>query len=194
MGRRIFRAGRMALALAAIFTAPAGCIDADELEDLIDEVGDELEDLFDEIQESDPRLILLPDEAVDRGNTVIIQQDVEIITVVNEQITVEELPDLTLLAFENLSGADLYVRYSVDGVVQAVFIFDGETLLLDYECLDEVELIRQEEFDPFTGVFIDGFDLLDGLFLNDVDFICGDALIFTFDEFGPTATVEPVEL
>lgn len=194
MGRRIFRAGRLVLALAAIFMAPTGCLDADELEDLIDEVGDELGDLFDEIQDSDPRLIVLPDEVLDRGDTVIIQQDVEIITVVNEQITVEELPDLTLLAFENLSGADLYVRYSVDGVVQAVFVFDGESLLLDYECLDEVELIRQEAFDPLTGVFIDGFDLIDGLFLNDVDFICGDALIFTFDEFGPTATVEPVQL
>lgn len=64
---------------------------------------------------------------------------------------------------------------------QDVYVLDGETLLLDYPCLTEVDLLTSIEVDPFTGEVIDTLDLTGDTVLNPDDFICGDAVLLTFE-------------
>jgi hypothetical protein len=166
--------------------------------------GDVLEDLEDLelridrsvniIQEDDPRRVAPPAGFVDRGDTVIIADDVDIIVDVSEDLVVEELPDITLVGLENLTGYDIYVTYAVDGDVQGALVYEGETLLLEYFCLEVIELILEEDFDPVTGLFVDEFDLGNAEFINPFDFECGEALIITFDPVEVIAVPERIDL
>lgn len=144
------------------------------------------------IQTEDPRTIVLPAPIVDRGDTIIINDDAVVIISVREQLVVEELPDITLLGFENLTGFDMYLTYLADGVVQDVFVFEGETLLLRYFCLDSVQLLTEEDYDVF-GDFVQSFDLQVDYY-NPEDFFCGEALIITIDPFGISASIEIINL
>lgn len=161
-----------------------GCVGGDELEDIIDEldlddIEIEIENEIGVIQSRDPNAIVLP---VALEEEIIIQEEVTIITEISEQLIIEELPDITLVGFENLTGLDAYYTYFADGVLQGVFVFDGETLLLEYPCLFDIEVISEEYFDPFTGEFVDSFDLEGAFFENPFDFDCGDAFIISFFE------------
>jgi hypothetical protein len=166
-----------------------GCprISGDDLEDIADKIGDIIEN----IQDRDPRTVVLPPAAVQAGNTVVINNNVNVITDVRNDLIVDRLPNITLIGLENETGLDGLYTFYVDGVVQRVFVFDGEGLLLEYPCLDEIDLVSEEYFDPFTGEFVDFFEIpeVDGLFLNGPDFICGDGVIFTFDQLGVFANI-----
>lgn len=147
------------------------------------------------IQTDDPRdIVVLPDEFDDRGDTIIIDDSADVIADITDDLTVEVLPDITILGFENLTGYDIYVTYAVDGEDQGVLVYDGETLLLEYNCLTFIELVWEEDFDPVTGVFVDEYDLSDTNFLSPLDFDCGEALIVTIDPFGVSATAELIDL
>lgn len=146
------------------------------------------------IQTEDPRDFTPPDDLHDRGDTIIIDTDVTVVVNVEQQITVREAPRVTLLGFENLTGADIYIRYEADGEFQGIFIFDGETLLLEYPCLDDVALLSEDDFDPDTGVFIDSFDLRDIVFLNGPDFGCGEAFIISIDASSVLGSTEAIDL
>lgn len=149
-------------------------------------------DAFDVVQVEDPRTVRLPPALITTGRTVVIDTNVTIITDAT-QIIIEDVPDSTVIGFENLTGYDIYVRYRADGELQGIFVFDGETLLLDYPCLSDIELVSEEDFDPDTGVLVDEFEL-DSLFLNPEDFTCGEALLLTFDPFTVTAEVDWIDL
>ncbi len=73
-------------------------------------------------------------------------------------------------------------------------MYDGETLLLEYPCLFLIELLEEQDFDPFTGEFVDIFDLSGAFFENPFDFECGDALILTIDEVSIVAQPERINL
>lgn len=176
---------------AALALAAAGC---SGVSDVIDQIGDELEDVIDQLQEGDPLKIVLPADLRNQGDTVIINQDVTVIDNVRQDIIVKELPDEVLLGFENLTGFDAYITYRAEGDLQAIFVFDGETLLLDYPCLSDVELVGEDHLDPATGRLIESFDLGGELFLNPDDFLCGDALIFTFTPDTIDATAQSIDL
>jgi hypothetical protein len=144
------------------------------------------------VQTEDPRTVVLPPSIVERGDTIIIREDVEVIVSIREQLVIETLPDITLLGFENLTGFDIYLTYLADGVVQQVFVFDGETLLLEYFCLDSVQLLVEEDYNVF-GEFVQSFDLFSDYF-NPEDFFCGEALIITLDAIGISASIEVIFL
>jgi len=91
-----------------------------------------------------------------------------------------------------LTGFDMYLTYAADGVIQEVFVFDSETLLLEYPCLDAVQLLTEEDYDAF-GEFVQSFDL-DTDYFNPEDFFCGDALILTLDPFEVSASIEIIDL
>ncbi|HEY3243820.1 MAG TPA: hypothetical protein VGM03_10755, partial [Phycisphaerae bacterium] len=129
------------------------------------------------VQDEDPRTIALPADAVQRNDTVVIEQQTTVITDVHQQLVVEDLPDITLLGIENQTGCDIFVEFFVNGVRQSGFVLDGETVLLEYPCLDTIELDTEDDFDPFTGDFVASFDLTAAVFTNPEDFICGDAFI-----------------
>lgn len=146
------------------------------------------------VQEEDPRDVDLPDELEESGETVIINNNVVIIDDIDEDIIVEEVPDLTIVGFENVTGFDIFVRYEADAEPQGIFVFDGETLLLEYPCLLTIEVLTEDDFDPNTGIQVASFDLLDGLFVNPDDFACGEALILTFDPNAFSAITDVIDL
>lgn len=146
----------------------------------------------DRVQTQDPRTVALPPPIVNRGDTIVIREEAEVIISIREQLVVETLPDITLLGFENVTGFDIYLTYLADGVVQQVFVFNGETLLLEYPCLDSVQLLVEEDYNVF-GEFVDSFDLFADYF-NPEDFFCGEALIITIDPFGISASIEIIFL
>lgn len=194
--KQSFRRVRPALMFCALLAFPgAGCnIDIDELEDLLEDIEININNAVNTIQTDDPRQIALPQPVVDRGNTIIINQTVNVIVDVSNQLVVEELPDITLIGFENITGFDIYLQYLVDGELQGVFVFDGETLLLEYPCLADIQLLSEEDFDVFSGIFIQEFDLSSVLLLNPFDFECGQAVILTIDPFSVSASTEIIEL
>lgn len=190
------RSSWIVAATIAVFLPVAGCVEIGELDDLLEDIEIKIFNSLesDRLQDRDPRTIVVPDALADRGDTIIINNNVVVVNNIREDIIVEEVPDATLLAFENLRGLDAYFAYLANGEFQGVFVFAGETLLLDYPCLDDVELLSEEYFDPFDGVLLESNDLFDALFLNPDDFFCGEALIFSFDDDGVFSFVEPIDL
>lgn len=174
----------------------AGC--PINFEDVLDEL-EELELTIDRsvniIQQEDPReVVVLPGDFYDRGDTIIIADDADVIVDISEDLVLIELPDTTLVGFENLTGFDVYITYAVDGEIQGVLVYDGETLLLEYPCLTLIELFSEEDFDPLSGVFWDEYDLSGIDFINPFDFECGDAIIITIDPYSLTASAERIDL
>lgn len=136
----------------------------------------------------------LPPILVEQGDTILIDNSVTIIVNPAQDLIVAELPNRTVLGFENDTGWDIYIRYFADGVLQGVYVYDGEALLLDYPCLSLIELLSEDDIDPFTGLLVDSFDLTGGDFFNPDDFICGDAFILNFDPWSIEARAEVVAL
>ncbi|MHC5110831.1 MAG: hypothetical protein ACYTHJ_13250 [Planctomycetota bacterium] len=184
------------LAISGLFFAGCGL----DIAEIIDELDlDDIEITIDEsvniIQEIDPREAELPVDLAAREEVIFVDNSVDVIVDVSNDLVVEELPDLVLIGFENLTGADIYVTYLVDGVLEGVLVFVDETLLLEYNpCVDEIELLLEEDFDPITGEFIEEFPLEGTLFVNPFDFACGTALIITFDPVAISAETELIDL
>lgn len=184
-------------AVLAMLTLTTGCPDTVVIGGggrAIDRAAGRILAAVDIVQTEDVRVVELPPAAVSRGDVVTVREEVTVITDVRQQIVVERLPDVTLLGFENDTGFDIFVRYFADGVDQGIFVFDRETVLLEYPCLDVIELDTEDDFDPFTGEFVASFDLRDAVFFNPEDFICGDAFIITIDPFGVLASPEAIDL
>lgn len=181
---------------ACTLVSLAGCVDlsGDDLEDILDELGDLFDREFSVIQAVDPRTVVLPAPLVDRGQTVVIQNNVTIINDVRTDLVGADLADINIFWFENLTGLDGFYVYLADGIEQSVFVLDGEALALEYPCLGSIELVSEEYYDPFTGEFVDFFDIADGFFENGFDFFCGEALIFTFDADGVLVEPAPIDL
>lgn len=188
----------LALATAAAsLTLMGGCPDADEIEDILDELDDleiEIDQSVNTIQTVAPRNSDLPDILIEEGDTIIIDNSATFITDPSEQLIIEELPDITLVGFENLTGLDAYYQYFVDGEFQGIFVFDGETLLIEYPCLFDIEVVSEEYFDPFTGELVDSFELDGAFFTNPEDFECGDAFILSFSADDIVVDVTPIDL
>jgi hypothetical protein len=179
--------------LCACGLMAGGCLSGDDIEDILDELDDLELSLIDEvgvIQDEDPTVVILPDDSPE----VIIDNDATVIIDPSEQLIVEELPDITLLGFDNLTGFDTFITYAVDGQVQGVFVFDGEALLIEYPCLFDVELIAEDHFDIFTGELVESFEYQGLFFEEGLDFFCGEAFIFTFDPEGVFAGAETIPL
>jgi hypothetical protein len=136
----------------------------------------------------------LPPVLVQQGDTILIDASVTIIENPAQDIVVAELPNLTVLGFENDTDWDMYIKYYAGGELQGIYVYQGEALLLQYPCLDMVELISEDDIDPATGALVNSFDLTGSGFFNPGDFSCGDAFILNFDPFSVTARAEVVDL
>lgn len=145
------------------------------------------------VQIEDPRFIALPDAAIQRGDIVSIDPDAIQITTV-EQLVVNPLPDMTVLALKSISGFDIFIRYIADGEPQAVFVYDNETLVLQYPCIRTLEFVTQDEFEPVTGLFVDTFPVSTELLNNPVNFTCGDAIVLAMDAEGVVPSTQVIPL
>lgn len=168
---------------------------ADLLDELdLDDIEITINNSINRPQDVDPRFATLPSDFGPRGNTIIIADEVNFVDDVSTDLAGVSLPDITLLGFENITGWDIYLEYTVDGVLQSALILDGETLLLDYPCIFDLELLLEEDYDPFTGDFIQAFDLTGSIFLEGDDYFCGDAFIITIDPVAIEAGAEAIDL
>lgn len=140
----------------------------------------QLENTVVTVQTVSPLDIALPETLVTLNDTVVIQPDVIVISDIQTQLVPLNLSGDTVLGFVNDSGADVFIEFLADGVVQDVFVLDGDTLLLDFPCLTQVDLLSSIELDPVTGDVLVILDLSGETFLNPDDFICGDAVLMTF--------------
>ena len=184
---------RIVLSMLAI-TASVGCnLDLGALLDELEDLEITINNAVTTIQVDDPLTTNLPSGFAGRGGAIILGNDV-FVDDISDDLVFADLPDITLLGFENLTGFDIYIEYLVDGELQGVLVRDGETLLLEYFCLGLIELLTEEDFIPLTGEFFDEFDLSGTFFENPFDFECGDALIITIDPFSVGATVELIDL
>lgn len=157
--------------------------------------GDDIADLLaDAISFLQTRPQQLPPVLVDQGDTILISASATIIINPSEEIVLEELPNLTVLGFENDTGWDIYIKYYADGELQGIYVYHGEALLIEYPCLDVVELFSEDDIDPETGALVDSFDLTGTDFFNPDDFYCGDALILNFDPFTVSAHADVIDL
>ena len=136
----------------------------------------------------------LPPALVQEGRTISIDASVTIISDPARDLVVVELPNRTVLGFENDTGWDVYLTYYADDQFQGAYVYDGEALLLDYPCLSTIELISEDDVDPGTGLLVDSFDLTGDNYFNPDDFSCGDAFILTFDPLAVSARAEIVNL
>ena len=136
----------------------------------------------------------LPPALVQEGDTILIDNRVTIIDNPAQDIVIAELPDQTVLGFENDTGWDIYIQYFADADLQGVYVYDGEALLLEYPCLSVIELISEDDIDPDTGLLVDSFDLTGDNYFNPDDFLCGDAFILNFDPWSVNARAEVVDL
>lgn len=145
-------------------------------------------------QTADPRFATPPAGFDGRGNTIVLADEVIFVDDISTDLAGVNLPDITLLGFENITGWDIYLEYTVDGVLQSALVLDGETLLLDYPCIFDLELLLEEDYDPFTGDFVQAFDLTGSIFLEGDDYFCGDAFIITIDPVAIEAGAEAIDL
>jgi hypothetical protein len=164
-----------------------------DLQVILADAVTELRNAAGTVQDTDPRDVALPDSLEQSGDTIIIDQSVNVIVNVEQDLTVAELPNSTVLGFDNQSGFDIYVRYLADGELQGVYVYDGETLLLDYPCLSDIELLSEDDIDPGTGVLVDSLELFE-VYVNPDDFICGDALILPFEPASIEISLEILDL
>jgi hypothetical protein len=156
--------------------------------------GDVLARLTDAVGPIQTQPQTLPPVLVQEGDTILIDNSVTIIDNPAQDIVVVELPNQTVLGFENDTGWDIYIQYFADGELQGVYVYDGEALLLEYPCLNVIELSSEDDVDPDTGLLVDSFDLTGADFFNPGDFACGDAFILNFDPSSVNARTEVVDL
>ncbi|MCB9851717.1 MAG: hypothetical protein H6819_01375 [Phycisphaerales bacterium] len=139
-----------------------------------------------QLQTVDPRN---PGVNLPGGRNPMITDGVDQITDPGDQIDPDTFEDSFLMGIENTSAYDMYVEYLVDDVMQAVYVFEGETLLLEYECASSVEITLEEDYDPFDFTLVEMHDWTGTIFNSPDDFECGAAMIVTLD--GVTVSAEP---
>lgn len=158
------------------------------------DTGDIFTRLIDAVGVIQTRPQALPPVLVQQGDSILIDASVTIIVNPAQDLVVVELPNRTVLGFENDTGWDIYIKYFADGELQGVYVYDGEALLLEYPCLTVIELVSENDVDPYTGLLVDSFDLTGDDFFNPDDFMCGDAFILNFDPFSINARAEVLDL
>ena len=168
---------RVLLALTALALANTGCLP--ELEELFDDLEIELDGDIDVIGDV---------TTIDPGSGAIIVDETVVV-----DVTEGALADITVLVIENLTGRDLFISYTADFVDQGVAVLAGETVVIEYLCLADLELIARDDYDPFDGFFIEGFDFLDFFLVNPGDFFCGEGVIWSFDLIEPAPIEEAAD-
>ncbi len=184
---RVMRAGLGLVLVSALLSGSAGCnLSGDDIEDIIEALGDaiDLDGLSVGFASPPPAFV------AGTGQTVVIDNSVTIIDDPGSEIIIAELPDILLISFENFTGVDIFVQYAVDGEFQGIFLRNGETILLEYPCVFDIELLQEDDIDPFSGALIESIPL--STFVEEgFDYFCGDAVIFTFTPTTVDTFIEP---
>ena len=126
----------------------------------------------------DPAALTLPKDLTVRGDRMMLAPGASVITDAGSQLA--PLADTALVALQNATGFDMYVRFAVDGAEQGLLIYSGQSLLIQYPCPETIVLLSEDLFELGTGQFVSSYDLLQTTFVGQADFQCGDLLVIPF--------------
>ncbi len=154
----------------------------------------QLENTIVAVQTVNPLDIVLPDTLVTLDDSVVLAPNVVVVADIQTQLVGVDLSGDTVLGFVNDSGSDLFIEFLADGVVQDVFVLDGDTLLLDFPCLTQIDLLSDIELDPVTGDVLATLDLTGDTLFNPGDFLCGDAVLLTFSPDAVSIGLDVIDL
>lgn len=177
----------MAAMIVAAMLGATGCqTDLTELLGLLENFEININTSVNQLQTQDPRD---PNFNLPGQRQLMITDGVDLITDPSGQIDPDGFDDSMLVGFQNTSGWDMYVEFEVDAMPQSIYVFDGETVLLEYPCAQSLEVVLEEDYDPLTYDLLNEIDWTGTLFANPDDFDCGAALIVTLD--GTSVNAEP---
>ena len=101
------------VSIAMLVTTMGGCPDV-ELDDFLEDLEININQVVSQVQTVDPTtddLILVGDAA---DTVVIIEDDADVIVDISNDLIVDELFDINLIGFENLTGFDIYLIFQND--------------------------------------------------------------------------------
>jgi hypothetical protein len=175
----------------------AGCPGnlSETIEDILDDLEIDIEAIVGDIQGDG---IILPGDLIDNGGDIILIDDADVIVDISDELVYDELDDITLLIFDNYTPYDVYLEYEVvddftgDVYFQSEFILSGDALIIEYFCLDSVELLYEEDYDALG--FVQSFDLTGLVVFNPEDFFCGEAVVVEIYTDDVIFRLEPIDL
>lgn len=175
-----------------VMPGAVGCqTDLTELLSKLESITININTNVNQLQDRDPRD---PNFELPDGAEIDIDDGVDFITDPGDQLDPETLDDTLLIGFENLTENDIYVEYSVDDMPQAVYIFGGETVLLEYPCSNSFEVSYEYDYDPTTFESVGELDWSGTTFTNPEDFQCGNGAILSFDGVTVSTELEIIDL
>lgn len=183
--------GVLGLALLVMPNAVGCQTDLTEFLQALQSIEININGAVNQLQTRDPRD---PDFMVPGGRNLMITEGVDLITDPSDQLDPDGFDEVLLIGFENTSGNDMYIEYMVDAEFQAIFVFDGETILLEYPCATSLEVTLQEDYDPTDFMLVNTLDWTGTTFSSPDDFDCASALILTLDGTSVSAEPELIEL
>jgi hypothetical protein len=183
--------GVLCLAILALPGAVGCQTDLTEFLQALQSIEININGAVNQLQTRDPRD---PDFMVPGGKNLMITEGVDLITDPSDQLDPEGFDDVLLIGFENTSGNDMYIEYTVDDEFQSIFVFDGETVLLEYPCASSLEVTLEEDYDPLTFTLVNMLDWTGTMFASPDDFDCASALIITMDGASVNAEPELIDL
>ena len=183
--------GILGLAILALPGAVGCQTDLTEFLQALQSIEININGAVNQLQTRDPRD---PDFMVPGGRNLMITEGVDLITDPSDQLDPEGFDDVLLIGFENTSGNDMYIEYTVDASFQSIFVFDGETILLEYPCATTLEVTLEEDYDPTDFMIVNTLDWTGTTFTSPDDFDCASALIITMDGMSVNAEAEVIEL
>ncbi len=187
------------LFLATTLSVGTGCtglISPEEIAALLARAEDAVNSVIDNIQEQNP--FVVPGD-VDLPDGVVVDPDPEVLVIddFNEDVNYDALYNSTFLAFTNLTGFDIVVDYVVTvgtTVIQdSVFVYDGESVILGYDCADIVAVIAEYDFE-FDGTFVQDFQFTSLISIRYVNFDCGQLIEYEFTPDEVTVLPQYVDL
>lgn len=202
------------LLVGALLAGSVGCtgvIDPAQASALLQQAVDGFNSVIDNLQQG----VQVPENVTQQTSTAITQINQELGTNVNINIDVNILgsarfidnfgQDVTyqegiasvFVAFTNVTGNDIWVEYFIDNTEQSVYVYSGDSLVVEYDCNLFSPLliatVAEVDFDPVTGSFLAAFPFTQ-LNIARGTFDCGDLVEFTFTPNEANANVTPVQL
>ncbi len=137
----------------------AGCPSAADLQSLISAAADAVNGTIDNLQDTDIRVADAPLGADGRGLDVLLPPGVEVVTNPTNDLRDVDVKTATLIAFDNVTETDMFIKFRVNGVEQSALVFAGKSVVLRYRCPDRIRLLAEFDFDAKSGEFAEAWDL-----------------------------------
>ena len=90
---------------------------------------------------------------------ILLQPGVEVITDPAKDLENVDVSNATLIAFDNVTDTDMFIKFRVNGVEQSTLVFAGKSTVLRYRCPERIRLMAEFDFSGPNGDFDSAWDL-----------------------------------